>query len=140
MDQNIRYTSARKTVLVVDDDAHVRDLVAQLLTDSDFNVLAAGDGTTGLQQSRDFEGEIHLLLSDFEMPGMSGVDLARAMTLDRPQLEVLLMSGLADGMLILKEGWHFLSKPFMNSHLRALVLRLVSPERKSRFSEQRLVG
>jgi hypothetical protein len=45
---------------------------------------------SGLQQSRDFEGEIHLLLSDFEMPGMSGADLARAMTVDRPQLEVLL--------------------------------------------------
>jgi len=139
MDQNIPST-ARKTILVVDDDVHVRDLVAQLLSDSDFNVLAAGNGASGLQQSRDFEGEIHLLLSDFEMPGMSGADLARAMTVDRPQLEVLLMSGLAGGMLMLNEGWHFLSKPFMNSQLHALVVRLVSPERESRVSEQRLAG
>jgi hypothetical protein len=44
---------------------------------------------------------------------MSGVDLATAMTIERPQLKVLLMSGFPEGMLVLNEGWHFLAKPFV---------------------------
>jgi hypothetical protein len=38
-------------------------------------------------------------------------------------------------MLVLNEGWHFLAKPFVNSQLRALVVGLVSPEKKSKFSK-----
>ena len=70
------------------------------------------------------------------MPGgMSGVDLATAMTIERPKLKVLLMSGFPEGMLVLNEGWHFLAKPFINSQLRALVVGLVSPEKESKFSK-----
>jgi YesN/AraC family two-component response regulator len=68
------------------------------------------------------------------MPGMSGVDLATAMTRERPQLKVLLMSGFPEGMLVLNEGWHFLAKPFVASQLRALVTGLVSPDKASKFS------
>jgi len=58
-----------------------------------------------------------------------------AMTLDRPQLKVLLMSGFREGTLVLNEGWHFLDKPFVASQLRALVTGIVSPDKKSRFSK-----
>ncbi len=68
------------------------------------------------------------------MPGMSGVGLATAMTLDRPHLKVLLMSGFPEGMLVLNEGWHFLAKPSVASQLRALVTGLVSPDKTSKFS------
>jgi DNA-binding NtrC family response regulator len=123
----------KQTILVVDDDASILSLVSALLIDEDYNVLTASTGTKGLQQSRDFKGTIDLLLSDFQMPGMSGVDLATAMTAERPEIKVLLMSGFTGGMLILNEGWHFLDKPFVASQLRALVVGLVSPNRKSRF-------
>jgi len=106
-----------------------------LVEHSEYNVLTASTGAKGLQQSREFKGEIHLLLSDFQMPRMSGVDLATAMTLDRPELKVLLMSGFTDGMLVLNEGWHFLDKPFVASQLRSLVVGLVFPDKKSRFSK-----
>jgi len=58
------------------------------------------------------------------------------MTLDRPKLKVLLMSGFPDGMLVLNEGWHFLAKPFVNSQLSALVAGLVCPERRTKFSKR----
>jgi YesN/AraC family two-component response regulator len=61
------------------------------------------------------------------MPGMSGVDLATAMTIERPKLRVLLMSGFVEETLVLNEGWHFLPKPFIASQLRALVVGLVFP-------------
>jgi hypothetical protein len=57
------------------------------------------------------------------------------MTQERGEIKVLLMSGFTDGMLILNEGWHFLTKPFIASQLRALVSGLISPDKKSRFAD-----
>jgi FixJ family two-component response regulator len=67
------------------------------------------------------------------MPGMSGVEVATQMTSKRPELKVLLMSGFTDGMLVLNEGWHFLSKPFIPSQLLALIADLIEPDKKSKF-------
>ena len=125
----------KKTILVVDDDASILAVVSELLVDGGYNVLTARTGAKGLEQSRNFKGTIDLLLSDFQIPGMSGVDLATVMTQERADIKVLLMSGFTDGMLILNEGWHFLTKPFVASQLRALVVGLLSPDKKSRFSD-----
>lgn len=125
----------QKTILVVDDDPDILAVVSELLVDGGYNVLAARTGAKGLERSREFKGTIDLLLSDFQMPGMSGVDLATLMTRERRQLKVLLMSGFTDGMLILNEGWHFLTKPFVASQLRALVAGLISPDKKSKFAD-----
>lgn len=124
----------RKTVLVVDDNPEILDFVCRLLVVGNYNVLSARNGPEAIQQGIDFVDEIHLLLTDFEMPGMSGVELATAMTIGRPNLKVLLMSGFVGGMLILNEGWHFLAKPFIASQLRALVSGLISPDVPSRYS------
>ena len=132
--------TSQKTILVVDDDPKVLAVVSALLIESEYNVLTASTGATGLEQSREFKGEIHLLLSDFQMPEMSGVDLARAMILERPHLKVLMMSGFPGGMLILAEGWHFLPVPFIDSQLRVLVAGLVSPNKQSRFSKELPAG
>src|ERR1700683_5537572 len=125
----------KKTILVVDDDPDVVTSVSGLLVDSEYDVLTASTGANALHQSRNFKGEINLLVSDFQMPGMPGVELATAITRERPQLKVLLMSGFPDGMLVLNEGWHFLPKPFVASQLRALVVGIVSPEKKSQFAK-----
>ena len=123
------------TILVVDDDPRILAAVSQLLSDSRYSVLSARTGAQGLQESRAFSGEIHLLLSDFQMPVMSGVELAAAVTRERPETKVLLMSGFAGAMVALHDGWHFLAKPFAGSQLRALVAGLISPARKSGFPE-----
>ncbi len=127
MEQAHGLQKAQKTILVVDDDAAILRFVSELLIEYNYNVLTASSGKEALQQSRDCEYEIHLLLSDFEMPGMSGIGLATEMSLERPQIKVLLMSGFTDGMLVLNEGWHFLSKPFIPSQLRTLISGLISP-------------
>jgi hypothetical protein len=57
------------------------------------------------------------------------------MTLERPQLKVLLMSGFPDGTLVLNGGWHFLSKPFASSQQQAMAIGLVSPDNKSKLSK-----
>jgi two-component system cell cycle sensor histidine kinase/response regulator CckA len=123
--------SAQQTILVVDDDAAVLSFVAGFLA-VNYKVLTAKSGEEALQQSKDFKNEIHLLLSDLQMTGMTGIDLATQITVQRPNIKVLLMSGFTGGMLVLNEGWHFLPKPFIPSQLRTLVAGLISPP-KSKF-------
>jgi YesN/AraC family two-component response regulator len=69
------------------------------------------------------------------MTGMTGIDLATKLSLERPQLKVLIVSGFSAELLVLNNGWHFLSKPFIPSQLCSLVAGLVSLDREARFSE-----
>ena len=140
MEHPIGAQDNQRTILVVDDDPVILKFVSRLLIDSDYHVLTATSGVTALQQSKDYKGEIHLLLSDFQMPVMSGIELATQMSLERPQLKVLMMSGFTAGMLVLNEGWHFLAKPFIPSQLCALVLGLVFPNGGPKSSNQRETG
>jgi len=122
---------SQKTVLIVDDDSLTLAFVAETMAGK-YHVLTADNGQDALEQSRNFKTEIHLLLSDFQMKGMTGIELATQITAERPKIKVLLMSGYTAGMLVLNEGWHFLPKPFIPSQLRILVANLISPT-KSRF-------
>jgi DNA-binding NtrC family response regulator len=124
---------SQKTLLVVDDDPDVLSLISKSL-ETEYRVLRANSGQDALEKSSDCHSEIHLLLSDFQMSGMTGVELATKITAQRPKIKVLLMSGFTGGMLVLNEGWHFLPKPFVPSQLRALIVGLVSPDQPSKFA------
>jgi two-component system cell cycle response regulator CpdR len=126
------FESARRTLLVVDDDPTVLSFVSGFLK-GEYNVIVANNGPEAVQRAHDFKEEIHLLLSDFSMAGMTGIEVATKITLERPKIKVLLMSGFTGGMLVLNEGWHFLAKPFIPSQLRTLISGLVSPDSKTRF-------
>ena len=126
MEQTPELLPTQKTILLVDDDAGVQASVSRNLKDY-YNILIASSGVEALQRSPDFAGEIHLLLTDFVMAGMNGVELASQITVQRPEIKVLLMSGYANGTLALNEGWHFLTKPFNPLQLRLLIADLISP-------------
>jgi len=114
-----------KLFCLVDDDASVRAVVSRNLKDH-YNVLIARNGLEALQRARDFAGEIHVLLTDFQLGGMNGIELATEFAVQRPKTRVLLMSGFTDGILALHEGWHFLPMPFVPSQLLALIAGLIS--------------
>ena len=133
MEQTAEPQNKKKTILVVDDDAALLKSLSELLGRA-YNVLRANSGEAACQQSKAFNPEIHVLLSDFQMPGMTGIELATQITAQRPRIKALLMSGYPAGMLILNEGWHFLPKPFIASQLLALIVGLVSPDKASRFA------
>jgi len=135
VEQPFSFKPDQKTILVVDDQETILSSVSAFLNAGKYNVITANSGELALQKSKDYKGDIHLLLTDFQMPEMDGIQLATAMSIDRPQLKVLMMSGFTGGMLVLNEGWHFLPKPFISSQLLALVVGLVSPDQKSRFSK-----
>jgi len=111
----------QKTILLVDDEQAIRSFVSNLLINSGYDVIVAESGEEALRLSREHKRPIHLLLSNIQMRGMTGVDLAGKITRERNEVRVMLMSGFTDGMLVLNEGWHFLHKPFVPSQLRGLI-------------------
>lgn len=125
MDQNSG-AHHHQTVLIVDDDPAILELISKTLTDS-YKVLSASSGQQAMAQSRSYDGRIHLLVSDFEMPDMNGIELATAISAERPDIKVLLMSGCDPDLLRLKVGWRFLGKPFRPSQFHTLVSSLISP-------------
>jgi CheY-like chemotaxis protein len=81
------------SILVVEDDATVRDLVSRMLSDKGFSVLTAGSAYEGLQVVK--QRPVDLLFTDIIMPGMDGVQLAKEARRLRPGLKVLFATGYA---------------------------------------------
>jgi len=115
-----------KTILVVDDDESIRKFVSRILGQQGYKVLLAASGEEALVQSREYKGVVHLLLSNIQMPGITGIELGAQINVERPELRVMLMSGYTSGMLVLNESWHFLHKPFIPAQLLTLVSKILS--------------
>ena len=112
-----RETGNGETILVVDDDAGVRELVNGVLTRRNFRVLAADSAAAALVLWAEHRATIQLVLTDIVMPGgVSGSALAAELLRDRPDLPVLFMSGYArDGgerESVRRLGMQMLQKPF----------------------------
>jgi len=107
-----------KTILLADDDGQLRKFVGSLLTKLGYRLIVATNGREALEKALAFDGKIDLLLSDVEMPEMTGIELAIQLNRARPDTRILLISGLASGMLVLNNGWQFLPKPFVAEMLK----------------------
>jgi DNA-binding NtrC family response regulator len=103
-----------ETILVVDDNEDIRHLILTILEQAHFRVFSADSGAAAMEVSKGLDERIDLLLSDVEMPNMSGPDLGEAMKKTRPDMHVMLMSGGPDGnLLVLNYGWAYIQKPFV---------------------------
>jgi two-component system cell cycle sensor histidine kinase/response regulator CckA len=120
--------NAGKTILFAEDDEPIRKLVAALLTHCGYNLIVAEDGKSALEKAQEFAGTVDLLLSDVEMPGMTGIELAIQLNRVRPETKILMISGLASGMLVLNNGWQFLPKPFLAEMLRDRIRDFLSEQ------------
>jgi CheY-like chemotaxis protein len=116
--EKVPASNSDNTILFADDDGSYQELVAKLLYKCGYHVILARDGNDAIQKAREFDGVIQLLLSDVEMPGMTGIELAIQINKERPDTKILLISGLPAGMLVLNNGWQFLPKPFVSDMLR----------------------
>jgi len=105
-----------ETILLVEDETHVRELIAQILQTSGYTVLAAADPVVALRLSDLHPGPIHLLLTDVVMPEMSGRELRERLRRRRPRTRALYISGYTDEALgrhgVLEAGTFLLQKPF----------------------------
>ncbi len=127
MDGELRAPSnAQAVILVAEDDQLVRNLVQAILAHEGYTVLSARDGVDALEMSRDYSGNIQLLLSDVRMPRMDGLQLSEHIVRERPDIRVLLMSGKLSGeSLVDSQAANFLRKPFLAETLRAKVKMLL---------------
>jgi signal transduction histidine kinase/ActR/RegA family two-component response regulator len=110
-------TGGQETILVVEDNVEVRGLAISALKMQGYTMLEASNGEEALRLAAAHSGDIHLLLTDIVMPGMSGRALAEQLTARHPQLRVIYMSGYTHEvidahMAVPEPGQPFLQKPF----------------------------
>jgi|ERR1700678_3693933 DNA-binding NtrC family response regulator len=126
----------RETLLVVDDDESVLRVVVAMLEHANFRVFSAQNGAGAMKLAGEMELKIHLLLSDIDMPQMSGPDLASALKITRPDIRVMLMSGGNNGLLVLSYGWAYIQKPFLNGKLVQMVTNVLHSEDRSQLGHE----
>jgi len=105
-----------ETVLVVEDEAAIRQLTKLILQKAGYTVLLAERPVAAERIASSHPGPIHLVLTDVVMPGMRGPELAERLLRLRPDVRVLFMSGYTDNAIahhgFLDAGTEFLQKPF----------------------------
>jgi CheY-like chemotaxis protein len=123
----VRASPGHETVLVVEDSPPVRQLTANRLRSAGYRVLEAASPAEAEQVSVDYPDEIHLLLTDVIMPGLSGPELSTRLTRSRPALRVLFMSGYTEVGVMPDSlaGAGFLQKPFSGATLLRQIRELL---------------
>jgi DNA-binding NtrC family response regulator len=123
------------TILIVEDDAQLRDLLADHLEEQGYTVRAAADGHEALAiLERD---RPPVILLDLRLPGVHGLQLLQRIRQDHPTIRVIVVSGVEDEILArstLRQGaFDYVRKPFRLDRLDAVVLAaLVEPGRETR--------
>ncbi len=106
----------KETILLVEDEPAVRELAHMALSEQGYTVIEAQNSEDAVRLAKRHGSAIQLLLTDVVMPGMSGRDLAKQLTMRHPNLRVLYMSGYTYNVIAengtLEEGLSFLQKPF----------------------------
>lgn len=112
-----------ETILVVEDDASVLELVSEALRKLGYRVLEAKNGRDACLAAMQHIAGLHLLLTDVVMPGMSGTELAQHLRAIKPELKVLFISGYTDdvGIGADDESSVYLQKPFTPEDLSKLI-------------------
>jgi len=121
-----------ETMLIVEDEHSIRELVVKVLQPLGYNLLTAADGKEALRISADFEGDIPLLLTDVIMPGLNGREVAEAIEKDRPDTKILFMSGYTDDIIssygVLDPGVNFIQKPLAPITLAVKIREVLDAE------------
>ena len=123
----------RETILVVDDNEAILEAVVNILKRANFRVLSAVNGADAIRLGKETVGRIDMLLSDVDMPLMSGPDLGQELKKARPDMHVMLMSGGSERKSTgskLRVGLHLealcISETGPNDHRRIALTRPVT--------------
>lgn len=112
--RTIGFGHPQRVILVVDDEALVRKFVRTILVMAGYVIIEAGDGQEALELSRTYSSDIDLVVTDFEMPRLNGMQLAEHIRHERPNIQILLMSGyIEESFREFGTPPHFLAKPFL---------------------------
>jgi CheY-like chemotaxis protein len=114
-----------ETILIAEDEAPIRKMLAEVLRQAGYRVIAAGNGQDAISTAARNAGSIDLLVTDIVMSGMGGAELYTWLKSERPDLKVLFISGMMSREPL--EG-AFLKKPFLPSQFLEKVRELLSPK------------
>ncbi|ATE53937.1 MULTISPECIES: ATP-binding protein [Actinosynnema] len=121
------------TILLVEDQVALREVTRRLLERNGYDVITAPNGMAALRTAHDHDGHIDLVLTDVVMPGMLGKELGERVTLVRPGVAVVYMSGYAQPVLTsqgtLNPGVVLVEKPFSEAELMSKVHAAVEGHR-----------
>jgi len=121
IDDSTSIPSGQETVLLVEDEAMVRQLTGDILEELGYRILEASNGGEALLACERHAGPIDLMLSDVVMPQMSGPELLERVNELRPHTKVLFMSGYSEEAVsregAFRTGVPLLKKPFSPDHL-----------------------
>jgi CheY-like chemotaxis protein len=112
LEEPLEYSPGTETILLVEDEQLLRELVAEMLGSLGYRVLSAASGNQAVAISETYPGEIHALISDVLMPELHGTSLAETLRRQRPSLKVLFVTGDINEMENLPANVARLSKPF----------------------------
>jgi len=125
-----------KTVLLAEDVDLLRDMLRDLLESMNIRVLDASNGAAAIRIGSSHPGKIDLLLTDVELGGRSGWEVANEIARNRPDIRVLYMSGSIsrlewDDYKEKPAGSHFIQKPFRSEELKALLMAIFRGVKKA---------
>jgi PAS domain S-box-containing protein len=123
-EEDLALTAPRVRILLVDDDAEVRTVTAAYLAEMGHRVVEAADGASGLDILK-ADDQLDLVVADFAMPGMTGIDLADKARAIRPGIGILLVTGYAAPERM-SDSYPTLHKPFSRSDLAAKIMAAVT--------------
>ena len=123
-------SSEPEVILLVEDDAFVREVTNEVLRSAGYGVLAAKDAAEAVRTYEERGGKVDLLLSDVILPGETGLALAGTLRSKNPTLKVLLVSGYGEQIARLEvAGEEYLGKPFSSETLLRRVRQILDRER-----------
>jgi len=125
-----------ETLLVVEDEASILDMLESMLKSLNYTILTADSPGRAMAAAQSHDSRIHLVITDVVMPEMNGRDLAGKLSALYPDIRILFMSGYTANVIahqgVLDEGVHFIQKPFSMQELAAKVHEVLGVSSSSR--------
>jgi DNA-binding NtrC family response regulator len=113
----------KSSVLIVDDEPTVRNVLTEMLSDSGLPILEAGDASEALNTLRKAGGNICVMVTDVRMPGfLNGLDLAKFVQNSWPWVKVIVMSGFGETVSELPRNTRFVPKPWQPDQMMGNIL------------------
>lgn len=126
------------TILIIDDDDFIRGVLMSVLKKAGYQVIDASDGETGLKYVKQHEPD--LVLTDYKMPGISGMDVLQELVRTKPGLPVILLTAYGDVALTIKAiqagAYDFIEKPVKNHELLEAIQNGVKASEQSKSLKQ----
>jgi two-component system cell cycle sensor histidine kinase/response regulator CckA len=124
-----------ETILLVEDERSIRELLRKILSGRGYTVIVASDGEEAIAAAAAYEGEIDLVLTDVVLPRLGGPQVVERVRAERPGVKVLYMSGYtaeaASGFELVGAGLSFLTKPFTPNQLTRRIREVLGASRGS---------